>query len=67
MAKNFTITVTFLEDENVLKFQATCENVLSSDVSYFLDTINDEIKKGVCMEGLNRNNGGYIEEYINLT
>ena len=66
MSKNFTITVTLLEDKNLLKLQATCENVLQSDVSYFLDKINDEIKKGVCMEGLNRSNGGYVEEYIEL-
>jgi hypothetical protein len=66
MSKNFTITVTLLEDENLLKLQATCENVLQSDVSYFLDKINDEIKKGICMEGLNRSNGGYVEEYIEL-
>lgn len=65
-SKNFTITVTLLEDKHALKLQGTFENVLQSDVTYFLDRINDEIKKGVCMEGLHRNNWGYVEELVDL-
>lgn len=65
MNKNFTITVT-LQDDDSLRMQATCENISQGEISYFLDVVNDEIKRGVIMESLSEPASTYIEEFIDL-
>ncbi len=65
--RNITITLTFDEIKNNLKIQATCEKLEKHEVVYFLDELKEQILSGDIMERFDRNNGGYIEETINLT
>jgi len=58
------ITITFTNQTDGLRIQATCQNLSSEDVQNMLDVLQYEIYISDLMEGLNRDNGGYFETII---
>jgi len=58
------ITITLTNQNDGLRIQGTCENLIDRDVIIMLEKVLHQIKYYNLMEGLNKTNGGYFETLI---
>jgi len=67
--KNFTITVTEYKEykeDNSIRLQGTFERIDHKSIIQYLEQVIQELKDNDYAKGLTTENGGYIDEYIDL-